>query len=157
MPYRILTEVMQGLGVRAWLGFTLALATPACSSEPCAYDETVSVAPETTPFSDGRTVVSVCDRCPVLPELAGVPVSGPATGCEVLFRDEGAHASVLCLYGPGALATSSIANDAIKDAPNEFDFCENRCPAADALHGCRLTAEASGVQEMRCLYGQTCG
>lgn len=145
--------MLKHLSSCAWLGSTLALVAPACSSEPCAYSETVDVAPQTTPFP-GRTVFSICDRCPVLTEPESL--RGPATGCAVRFHEDWDRAFVDCLYGPGATGGSSIANDAVTDVPSNFAFCEDRCPNPDVLHACDLTATASGVREMSCSYGQSC-
>ena len=147
---------MQRAVVVSLIGWFTSFAS-ACSSEPCAHQESVAVAKDVTPFDGGQSVFSACDKCPELPQLPGVEDSGPATRCDVSFRDEGQNASVLCLYGPGGRTSSSIANDAVKDVPNHFDFCREKCPAGDALHGCSLSAVEAYVDAFRCNYGKTCG
>jgi hypothetical protein len=135
------------------LSFLLASA---CSSDPCASERIVPVDRDLTPFDDGRSVFSICDRCPELPSLEGGSESGPATGCSVNFTDGSDRAFVLCLYGPGHATSWSGANDAVIDVPSEFEFCEQHCPDEDAFHGCAIRASADGAESIACRYGQSC-
>jgi len=134
----------------------LLLFAAACSSEPCASQRVVAAALDVTPFEDGRSVFSVCQRCPEMPAIEGVSEGGPATGCSVHFHDDLDQAGVTWLYGPDHGTTWSGANDAILDIPNEVEFCESHCPDEDAFHGCVVSASASGVEPIVCTYGQSC-
>jgi hypothetical protein len=146
-------------GQNLLLAVTLAfVVAPGCQPEPCAYDRTVPVSPQATPFSDGTSVFSKCAPCPELPKMDGVEASGAATACRIGF-DDGDHnrASMDCWYGPGGNTGSSISNGTLTDAPNLFGYCEANCPDLDALHACSLTADSNGVNSFVCLYGRTCG
>ena len=136
----------------AVLAFSSLFFAAACS-EPCLSEKAVPMARDSTPFKDGRSVFSICDRCPV---LEGHPSAGPATGCSITFDDNADQAFVTCLYGPGGNTTSSAANDAILDTPNEFEFCEQHCPDEAALHGCKIRGFADSVDPLECFYGQRC-
>jgi len=142
------------------MGGVLALvalsSASGCAAEPCSSTRTVDVDEAVTPFEDGKSVFSVCERCPEMPPIDGVSASGPATGCSVIFYDSTEHASVICLYGLGHDTTWSGANEAVLDVPNEFGFCEQHCPDEDAFHGCSVTSSASGVEPIVCSYGQSC-
>jgi len=131
------------------------LFAPGCS-EPCSSERVVTVDQNVTPFEDGRSVFSVCERCPELPPSEGGSEAGPATGCLVRFDDGLDQAGVTCLYGPNHATTWAGANDAILDVPNELQFCEQRCPDEDAFHGCSIIGSASGVEPISCSYGQSC-
>jgi hypothetical protein len=126
----------------------LATAGPACS-EPCLYGRTVNVRADETPFPDGSTVFSKCATCPL-------DKTGPATACSVGFSDGGAAAGVLCLYGPGGTIVTGASQGAVKGVPNHFAYCKARCPNDDDVHVCSVRADASGVTEVRCQYGQPC-
>lgn len=143
-----------------WLAVTVSATSVAggCASEPCSYSKDVSATVESTPFSDGSPVFSKCAACPELPKMPGVDASGAATVCRVSFHDnEPAYAWVDCFYGPGGNTSSSIANGAVTDVPNLFDYCESHCPDEDALHACSFRADSQGVESFSCHYGQTCG
>jgi len=140
-------------------GFTLVAAiwlTSACGREPCSHSDSIPIEPQATPFSDGRSIFSVCAPCPALPKQDGVDASGSATVCDVTFRDRGAYAAVGCFYGPGGNTSSSIANDVVTDAPNLYDYCTEHCPDQDALHGCSFAADETGVQRFLCHFGAIC-
>jgi hypothetical protein len=131
---------------------TLPFAPACTSSEPCAYTEPASVDPQVTPFSDGTSVFSACTSCPILP-ITDLVANGAATACEVGFSDTGSQASVNCFYGPQGNVSGGQPSG---NVPSVFAFCAAHCPDQSYLHACFFNANASGVTEFSCWYGEQC-
>jgi hypothetical protein len=121
-----------------------------CQGEGCHRVQTLTPPADTTPFSDGTPVFSLCRTCPVF------GTNGTASLCMVSFGDNEPSALVDCFYGlHGTVSIGGPGTTFFSDYPNDFGVCEYFC-GTDELHSCTFSAEATGVTMLTCSFGRTC-
>jgi hypothetical protein len=134
----------------------MSLTSAACGATVCDEKiESIGLPANTTPFLDGRSVLTLCDSCPVLPAGGLTSEPGPATACYVRFSVSGLSATVQCAYGKRGEVPMSPATAPVGQTENQPSFCATVCHST-GLEGCEVRAEATGVRFVACDYGQSC-